>query len=170
MKLLRPPTLAIEEADVPFPHRVPGDIRGPCRIAGSSYIPSIQELLDYCRQSFPELIGNTLAHANHGSQIMIRSEIQALLRLGRFPASAAVDIHNIRLQQQLLEKVKPPVSDEEARYLLGLFGPDDYFGLAWTVLHLIESALSWPISECLSDLSNEWIVRLKDSARRAGKL
>ena len=59
-----------------------------------------------------------------------------------------------------------PVSDEEAKALLTLFGSDDYFGASWTILHLIESAPNWPIDECLTNTSNEWIVCLKERAQR----
>src|SRR5437870_5799632 len=98
---------------------------------------------------------------------MMREEIRELLKLGRFPASRLVDNDVIRAQQDLLSKIEPPVSDDEAKRLVGLFGPDDYFGLAWTLLHLVETAPSWPIAECLIDVENEWIRRLKNSAERA---
>jgi hypothetical protein len=97
---------------------------------------------------------------------MIRPQITELVRLGAFPASENVNHDTIRRQQELLDTVKPPISDEEAKELLRLFGPDDYFGAAWTVLHLVESAPGWPIEECLTASSNEWIVRLRESARR----
>jgi hypothetical protein len=97
---------------------------------------------------------------------MIRPEIQQLVRLGTFPSSQQVDGNMIRQQEQLLRTIKGPISVEEAEELVRLFGPDDYFGLAWTVLHLVESAPGWPIEKCLSDTSNEWIVRLRDSFQR----
>jgi len=72
----------------------------------------------------------------------------------------------IKAQEMLLRSIKAPVSDDEAKCLTKLFGSDDYFGLAWTVLHLVESAPGWPIEECLRDASNEWIVRLRESAKK----
>ncbi|MDB6032726.1 MAG: hypothetical protein JWM16_3064, partial [Verrucomicrobiales bacterium] len=33
--------------------------------------------------------------------------------------------------------------------LVKVFGPDDYYGLAWSLLHLIESAPGWPLADCL---------------------
>jgi hypothetical protein len=54
------------------------------------------------------------------------------------------------------------VSGEEAGALARLFGPDDCFGLAWTLVHLIESAPEYldhlPVHE------NEWISRLRATA------
>ena len=101
---------------------------------------------------------------------MVRAQIQELLNLGRFPASSDAIPEVIKRQEDLLRSIRPPVSDEEAGALTRLFGPDDYFGGAWTVLHLIESAPGWPIRECIEGDENEWITRLRESARRAGKL
>ncbi len=97
---------------------------------------------------------------------MIRPEIQQLVKLGTFPASHEVDQKVIGEQDKLMRAIQPPISDEEAKELVKLFGPDDYFGAAWTVLHLVESAPSWPIEECLLDTSNEWVVRLKERLQR----
>ena len=72
----------------------------------------------------------------------------------------------IQQQERLLASIRPPVSDDEARELLKVFGPDDYFGLAWTVLHLVEGAPNWPLEDCLSGSSNEWIVTLRERAER----
>jgi hypothetical protein len=95
---------------------------------------------------------------------MIRSDVDELVKLGAFPSSKGVDLALIKQQQELLERITPPISNAEARELVKLFGPDDYYGLAWTILHLIEGAPNWPLPECLTNSSNEWIRRLKDRA------
>lgn len=97
---------------------------------------------------------------------MIRSVIDELVRLGRFPASRQVVPSVLAQQEELLRGIAPPVSDDEARALITLFGPDDYFGGSWTVLHLVESAPGWPLLDCLTADSNEWIVRLRERAAR----
>jgi hypothetical protein len=51
-----------------------------------------------------------------------------------------------------------------------VFGDDDCFGLAWTLLHLIESTPGWPLPAALPDLRNEWVRRLRERAKRAGAL
>ncbi len=68
----------------------------------------------------------------------------------------------LKRQQQLLDSITPPVSDEEARELIKVFGPDDYYGLAWTVLHLAEKAPGWPSEDCLTDTENEWVTTLRN--------
>jgi hypothetical protein len=100
---------------------------------------------------------------------MIRHEIQELVSLGVFPSFHGVNLEAIKRQEGLLTSIRAPISDEEAKCLTKLFGTDDYFGLAWTVLHLVETAPGWPIEECLADGSNEWIVRLKERAGRSGR-
>lgn len=60
----------------------------------------------------------------------IRPQVEQLLKLGPFPPSQGVDMGKIKAQQELLEAIKPPISDEEAKQLVNLFGPDDYYGLA----------------------------------------
>ena len=46
-----------------------------------------------------------------------------------------------------------------------MFGPDDCFGAAWTLLHLIETAPNWP-QEPLEDNGNEWLQMLNRRAER----
>lgn len=99
---------------------------------------------------------------------MVRSEIAELLALGTFPSSSSVNLDVIDQQEELLRKISPPITDDEARELVNLFGPDDYFGGAWTVLHLIETAPNWPLSECLTNTSNEWILRLRKRCEQKG--
>jgi len=102
--------------------------------------------------------------------MMIRPEVKELVGLGRFPSSADANYETIKRQEDLLREIKRPISAEEARELVRLFGPDDYFGGAWTLLHLIETAPGWPLWDCLENDDNEWIRRLRESAIRGGRL
>jgi hypothetical protein len=97
---------------------------------------------------------------------MVRDEVIGLERLGPLPASTQADERLIAEWEKLLKTVMPPLTDEEARILAGLFGPDDCFGLAWTLLHLIETAPNWPLRDCLEGNANPWIKTLRESARR----
>ena len=40
------------------------------------------------------------------------------------------------------------------------FGPDSCYGVAWLLLHLIETAPHCPIEEPPADDANEWIRRI----------
>lgn len=99
---------------------------------------------------------------------MIRTEVSELAKLGAFPSSKNVDLALIKRQQELLQHITSPISDAETRELIKLFGPDDYYGLAWTLLHLIEEAPNWPLVDCLASHSNEWIDLLKQRAVQKG--
>jgi hypothetical protein len=71
---------------------------------------------------------------------MIRNEVRQFMNLGPLPGSnAAVGV--IAQHQSALQQISSPVTDEAARELTHLFGPDECYGLAWTLLHLIESSL-----------------------------
>jgi hypothetical protein len=93
----------------------------------------------------------------------MREQVNELLKLGPLPSSEA-SAETIGRYQELLSSITPPVTNEEARHLTSLFGPDDCYGLAWTLVHLIESAPNWPVEEYLEG-ENEWIGILRDRAR-----
>jgi hypothetical protein len=82
--------------------------------------------------------------------------------MGPFPSYDDVaSIEVVEHYAQLLESIEPPVTDEEAVALVTLFGQDDFYGLAWSVVHLVESAPGWPIRECLEGEGNPWISALR---------
>ncbi|WP_156373250.1 hypothetical protein [Pseudorhodoferax sp. Leaf267] len=100
----------------------------------------------------------------------MRPEIERLLQLGPLPAESEASIEHLRQLEEALHSVAKPVSDEEARALVKLFGPDNCFGLAWSFLHLIESASGWPLVDCLASSDNDWVASLRDRAIRGGVL
>lgn len=100
----------------------------------------------------------------------MRPEITRLILLGQLLPEAEASVEHLRQLEVLLLSISKPVSNEEARALVRLFGPDSCFGLAWTVLHLIESAPGWPLVDCLSNSNNEWVALLRDRAVRGGAL
>ncbi|HEV7690448.1 MAG TPA: hypothetical protein VGO52_06490 [Hyphomonadaceae bacterium] len=69
--------------------------------------------------------------------------------------------------ESLVKTIAKPVSDDDARALAKLFGPDECFGFGWTVLHLIETAPGWPLPDVLAMPKNEWIERLKKRVENA---
>jgi hypothetical protein len=94
----------------------------------------------------------------------MQQAIIALLELGPLPSSATVTTVTVQAFEDRLSKVQTPVTDEEACALVKLFGPDDCLGLAWTLLHLIETASGWPFKGTLDTLEGEWIERLRERA------
>ena len=94
----------------------------------------------------------------------MQQAISALVGLGPLPGSATATVPAMQALEEQLSKVQTPVTDREACALVKLFGPDDCFGLAWTLLHLVETAPGWPIEGALDGLAGEWIDRLRERA------
>lgn len=63
-----------------------------------------------------------------------------------------------------LTRIKCPITQEEAKLLATCFGPDSCRGLAWTLVHIIESAKGGvPFQEFSEEFwNNIWIDRLAD--------
>lgn len=93
-------------------------------------------------------------------------QVRRLLELGPLPPSAAATESVMRYQRQL-ERISGPLTNEEAEALVKLFGHDDAHGMAWTLIHLVETAPDWPIDRCLEG-DNEWIRLLKARAESSG--
>lgn len=100
----------------------------------------------------------------------MRPEIRRLVELGKLPSEDDGDIETLRKYEIEYRKITRPISDEEATALVGLFGEDGCFGLASSLMHLIETAPSWPIEPCLIDTGNLWVLELKNRAIRGGVL
>ncbi|MCC7542423.1 MAG: hypothetical protein IT379_39760 [Deltaproteobacteria bacterium] len=98
----------------------------------------------------------------------MRDVVRQLAALGALESEGTLDEQKLERFEQLLGEVSPPLTDEEARILVPLFGPDNAFGLGWTLLHLIETAPGWPLWDALGDPSNEWIRRLRKRLENAG--
>ncbi len=92
---------------------------------------------------------------------MIREEVEKLIALGALPSEDMAEEGQLERYERAFDAIRPPIAAEEAERLCGLFGQDDCYGLAWTLLHLIESAPGWPIDSCLEKYEGEWIERLK---------
>ena len=77
----------------------------------------------------------------------MRQQVIELEKLGPLPSSDVAFRDNLQdlLHKycDLIESIERPVTDEEAKVLVGIFGPDD----------LIESAPGWPLEDCLQDTS-----------------
>ena len=72
----------------------------------------------------------------------IRAEVLALVALGPMPAEDASSVEEIETVERRLHAIAGPVSVDEARLLVQAFPESDAscFGLAWTLLHLVETS------------------------------
>lgn len=90
----------------------------------------------------------------------IRPQVADFVALGPLPAYKDATVQDLDRRLELLNKIAPPITAEEARSLVESFGPDDCFGLAWTLLHLIETAPDGWLDRRPDDDANEWKRRL----------
>lgn len=98
----------------------------------------------------------------------IRSEVAELVALGPLPSSLEASEADLDRRAAMLARIPTPLSHEEAVALLGCFGPDDAFGLAWTLLHLVETAPGTLLQREPPESANEWLRRLWARAYRQG--
>ncbi len=86
--------------------------------------------------------------------------LEDMVSLGRLPTDeeASQDSNKYHLWESALGKFTSPVSDAQAVVLAKFFPTDesDSYGLAWTLLHLIESAPSWPLDSMISAITPYW--------------
>ncbi|MFF4863208.1 hypothetical protein ACWCRF_38055 [Streptomyces sp. NPDC002405] len=68
----------------------------------------------------------------------MRPEVQAFVADGPLPDWDGSEDEVDRRYEQL-RAISRPVTAEEAQALATCFGPDDCYGVAWTLVHLIET-------------------------------
>jgi hypothetical protein len=100
----------------------------------------------------------------------MRPEIKRLQLLGPLPSEDDATVDHLKLIEPLFKAISKPVSDDEARALVSLLGPDDCFGVAWSFVHLIETAPNWPLRDCLDDMGNGWVAILRERVMCSGVL
>ncbi|WP_282696457.1 hypothetical protein [Streptomyces sp. CC208A] len=73
----------------------------------------------------------------------MRPDVRTFVTDGPLPDQEA-DEEEIERRERQLQSVPRPVTAEEAAALARCFGPDDCYGLAWTLVHLVETAPAPP--------------------------
>lgn len=98
----------------------------------------------------------------------VRMEVLELQKLGPLPSEDDAEVAQLEKVEELYRAIARPLTDDEARILVELFGPDGCYGIAYSFVHLIETAPGWPLKECLQQLNNEWKVELRNRLIRGG--
>jgi hypothetical protein len=98
----------------------------------------------------------------------MRQEVVSFCELGTLPGEARAVPEKIRQYEKHFRAITLPVSDEEARALVRMFGNDGCFGLASSLIALIETSPNWPLADCLTDSSNQYVNELRQRAIRGG--
>ncbi|MDH6612501.1 hypothetical protein M2164_008136 [Streptomyces sp. SAI-208] len=90
----------------------------------------------------------------------LRPEVRTFVAHGPLPDRDA-DEEEIDRRVRQLDAIARPVTPDEARALATCFGPDDCYGVAWTLLHLVETAPGpVPAIAPPSPDADEWHVTL----------
>lgn len=89
----------------------------------------------------------------------MRPEVAAFVADGELP-SWDDDGDEIDRRVAQLDAIVGPVTGEEARALADCFGPDDCYGVAWSLLHLIETGPNPVFTVRPAPDANEWRHRL----------
>jgi hypothetical protein len=95
----------------------------------------------------------------------VRDAVLGLIELGVMPTERDADEATVRLYQSQIDLLVAPASDEEAVALVRVLPTteESLFGLAWSVVHFIESAPSWPEPSALSG-DGPWVAVLRGRA------
>ncbi len=89
----------------------------------------------------------------------MRTEVNELVALGPMPCSQAEE-EKIKAFEAALLKLELPLTSVESTALLSSFGDDDCFGLAWTLIHAIESSPEFKLNCMPPADANKWLVLL----------
>ena len=91
----------------------------------------------------------------------IRKEVEEFLSIAPLPPSGSADEAHVTQLTDALTRISAPISEEEAVHLSSAFGEDDCFGLAWTLVHLIETAPRAALDR-IPPSDNRWIRLIRD--------
>ena len=97
-----------------------------------------------------------------------RKDIDDLLNSSPLPSSEEATESQLKEIHRVIELIAEPVTDDDAIILLDSFGPDECFGLAWPLIHLIETSPNWPNLLELSWRNGYCIDLLKARCRASG--
>ena len=92
----------------------------------------------------------------------MREEVAKLIQLEPFPHETSATPEIVDQYAELIDIISPPVSLDEAKSLLTLFGTDTFFGAAWSSVHLIESCPEWSAEALANVEDNIWITMLTE--------
>ena len=95
----------------------------------------------------------------------MRSSVARLVALGQLPIERGAAVPQVQKFEQALQEIEAPLTKAEALALLPVFGQDGCFGLAWSLVHLIESAPGWPFREAKLNAANPWVKSLLERAK-----
>jgi len=97
----------------------------------------------------------------------MRDEVVTLVKRGQLPNENVGEEESWRPWESAVRALPRPATDEEALAVLNVLpaGEDSAYGLAWEIVHFVETAPGWPPAEALDDRS-PWVVLLRERWER----
>jgi hypothetical protein len=97
----------------------------------------------------------------------VRHEVTRLVERGQLPNEGVGDDAFWEPWENAVRALTKPATDEEALAVLDVLpaGEDSSYGLAWHIVHFVESAPGWPPLGALDDRS-PWVVFLRERWER----
>lgn len=96
--------------------------------------------------------------------------VQEFVAPGRLPGSAEASLDSLQRLLDIVRRIRTPLTNDEARALTGCFGADDCFGVAWSLLHALETAPGWPLADVPGRAGNAWIDLLRERSFPVARL
>jgi hypothetical protein len=100
----------------------------------------------------------------------MQEEVIELRKLGPLPCSDDANVVVLKRFEELITSIRKPITDEEARVLVKTLGPDECYGLMWSLVGLIETAPGWPLADCLLNTSSEGVRLLRLRIENANRV
>lgn len=97
----------------------------------------------------------------------MQNPVRELLKMGSLPLEEEADPDVIGKYEELVLKIKAPLTKGEATALVALLGDDSCYGLAWTLIHAIETAPTYVIDDHLKN--RDFVRMLEDRSKNASK-
>jgi hypothetical protein len=97
----------------------------------------------------------------------MRDEVRLLIERGQLPSESVGDQEFWTPWEEAVRALTSPATDEEALAVLEVLpsGEDSSYGLAWHIVHFVETAPGWPLPGALDDRS-PWVVFLRERWER----
>ena len=92
--------------------------------------------------------------------------VDELVKMGRLPSSDQADEGYLESFQALLGEVDGDLDKCDSIRLLQLLGPDDCFGLAWSIVHIVENCSEWPFLFEIPDIDPGWMSVLEERSKQ----
>jgi hypothetical protein len=101
----------------------------------------------------------------------MRESVTRLVSKGQMPPEASASEEAVDELYAFINAIQPPVSDDEAKALFNVYPATEEtcYGIAWTLLHLIETCPNVCSIVNAVPEGNPWVQQMKERCERSRK-